>query len=217
MPQTVTVPDEYDLKSASRHFFLAYPKESAGGNEAEIPDKIAESALAFALFGWHAESSKDIGDLAVCSACFRRIGLWMWLPRVREGEELEPCISKMRVSDEHRHYCPWIDVTSQCGSDSTDKENEIKGEACWETLANVLANSQYRDSIDGSATLPGTAACLTGPETRSDNAILEGNEVREAKDKERWAKLKRLKQKMFRVRNTIDVGKDALKRPSTAL
>ena len=183
---------------------------------------IDTSALMLAVFGWQAEPS-TIAGLASCAACFRRLGLWLFKPSShpsspRSPSSSPPPMARLDVVAEHREYCPWINASSQGGGgSSTGSHISTANLAGWELLLRAINNAQQ--SRRDAAGLP-----LLSDERRADSAVDDvpfgANEdtsslrseavtaadmhakelaARDEKDKERWAKLKRLKQ-VFHVK-----------------
>ena len=197
----------------------------------DTPNLIHGQALALSLFGWQAESGHITG-LATCEACFRRLGLWLFKtkpnPKDAAAEGDEASMSCLDVVAEHREYCPWINAASQSGSGTPRKGATAMPElAGWELLLRVVRNAQHarRETMSP----PAASAHENNP--GDDDAVSEVISVtstsggpedrvaRDAKDKERWAKLKKLK-KVFHVKRSIKIGKGKEKlvgsRPTTA-
>lgn len=72
---------------------------------------IYEAAVILALFGWQNEDP-GIPSLVTCSACFRRLGLWLFRRKPTgmdgmeiEGEGEEASVSRLDVIGEHREVC----------------------------------------------------------------------------------------------------------------
>ena len=166
----------------------------------ENSEKLDEEAFIMALFGWQAESGSTTG-LATCSACFRRLGLWLFTRSSSAGEE--DILQRLDVVAEHMEYCPWINAASQsAGSSSVRKRLPSLGPqlAGWEVLLRVL-RAQLR-SIDEK--LAANEEAQVDPEngTREESMQEEEDEdidVREKKEKERWARLRQLK-RVFEVK-----------------
>jgi len=174
-------------------------------------------AFTLALLGWIKPPPREalvLGGLVSCRACFRRLGLWLWQPRPQsDGSILEACKLEMRVDEEHREYCPWANGISQSASSGTAVEEDAgRLEAGWQILIRQLQNTARSTRRAEDERRPGTAATSTSDvsyEGAADGEALGGREDAEsvkAKDKERWAKLKKLKE-AFRVRR--------IKRPET--
>lgn len=167
---------------------------------------INTSALALALFGWRAEEGHVVG-LATCSACFRRLGLWLFKPASESPSHSS--MDRLDVVGEHRDYCPWISPLSQNGA--TSRRTSLDGLAGWEALLRAVnASAIHKRHVDEDKA-PVTARAADG--LRSEVASLAHSSatreelgVRDERDKERWAKLKRLKQ-AFHVKRRK--GKDS--------
>src|SRR5690606_35116253 len=70
-----------------------------------------------ALFGW-ANEEPSIPTLLTCSACFRRLGLWLFRPVGQNATSTgatdeDAMVSRLDVVGEHREYCPWVSAASQ--------------------------------------------------------------------------------------------------------
>ncbi|KAI1826678.1 C3HC zinc finger-like-domain-containing protein [Xylaria intraflava] len=180
------------------------------------PSSPNDVALALALLGWQGLTNPRIGAVpnsATCATCLRRLGLWMF--RSKEVDETTGKVIVPAPMDhldpvrEHRFFCPWRNATAQQNPGAKTKDNK----AAWEVLAQTLKNSSYlRQQAENSprrsffhrpaASLPGTPsrnrkqdsegqATTEEPDTVEDEE--EDMAVRDAKDKERWAKLRRVK------------------------
>ena len=182
-------------------------------------------AFGFALFGWNGRPDSDLGGnkLVDCAACFRRLGMWLWLPRPRpDGTTLQPCKGKMNVAEEHRHYCPWVNASTQNGGRVPDTEEKL---LCgWETLVRAITNAneaietlnipQSQQELD--VTQPQAATqqpSASGNDIDSETtSVLDEKQSLEVKDKDRWAKIKKLK-RAFQIKK---VKKQGGSRPTTA-
>ena len=163
--------------------------------EASQPlEDINVSAFTLALFGWQAEEG-HISGLATCTACFRRLGLWLFKPS-GDDPDSQSSMDRLDVVDEHRDYCPWINVLSQNGGSRRSSLDVLSG---WEVVWRHVNNTaMYRR--DGTAGIRAEsekenveAAGQVGSAVSSDSTAEEKAAI-EQKDQERWAKLKRLKQ-----------------------
>ena len=124
------------------------------------------------------------------------------------GEE-EAIMSCLDVVDEHRDYCPWVNGASQHGDQKVSHDEPVPAESAgWEILIQALRNVYRVKSI------------LSSPsEIDSLGNILDDAAAREAKDKERWVKFKRLKEifQVKRVKGGGEVHENIrLRRPSSA-
>ena len=187
-----------------------------------VSEEIIQPALLLSLFGWQA-GSEQISGLVTCNACFRRLGLWLF--RTLESTSTEAAseapMTRLDVIGEHRDYCPWVNAASQNGLVPITKDQAPR--AGWEILRQVVrSNSRPRssDSLpaltpaqeDGATSRPNSGGSST---TMADSTVVDSASVapsstaadtvsRDEKDKERWARLKKLKQ-AFHVKK--DKGK----------
>lgn len=108
-----------------------------------------DKAIVLALFGWECEDQSI--PLLTCSACFRRLGLWLFTHRSTgdnaEDDDDDCVVSRLDVRGEHRDYCPWVSAQSQGGEEG------------WKTLEGVLKRGM-RTAQDPSST-PGTPRATT--------------------------------------------------------
>ena len=218
LPSTILSPEQVNIPALSKLFVAmlrskgAYAETEQGSQEQDL-EEINNQAFALALFGWQAEE-EHIAGLATCNACFRRLGLWLYRtrPRSKEGGDEVAIMSGLDVVSEHREYCPWINSTSQSGGRVTHDSDTaaVSTSTGWETLVQVLKNSHFarREANPLSS--------IENPQQRDDAASMaetisgwkpEDRAARDAKDKERWAKLKKLKQ-VFHVRPRRKVQKE---------
>ncbi len=120
---------------------------------------------------------------------------------------------RLDVVAEHRDYCPWINAVSQNGG---GQRSSLEGLAGWEVLLRgITASAAHRraDSagVDGPGRVGGEPAEGDGEENGSevgsvaDSVMGDEKAAREERDKERWAKLKKLRQ-VFRVAKRKGVG-----------
>lgn len=108
----------------------------------------------------------------------------------------------MDVIGEHRDYCPWINALSQTGTSS--RRTSSDGLAGWQVLLRTvtaiaqheghesgMASAVTRTDLDDAVSEVGSVVSLA--------AISRDRKDEAERDKERWAKLKRLKQ-IFHVK-----------------
>lgn len=189
-----SLPDDWFKESKESSETSKPPSELNGDSNRTVPQSIVESpqkikqaALTMAFFGW--DSTVDgSADLVACRACFRRLGLWMYKPKVNGDISV---YSSLDAAAEHMDYCPWIDRTAQSG---TGKANEKTANlrSGWEIVAEAVKVKHRRRlrstaSVDTLRTEPRAPA-----ETPSDED--EGNEeTKKAADREWWAKIRRMR------------------------
>ncbi|KAI9826610.1 MAG: hypothetical protein M1832_006206 [Thelocarpon impressellum] len=197
LPLILSVPDGVDVGALTREL----PKDvlQLQGQEDAASPAVNEQAFTLALIGWEAEHG-HVKGLATCQACFRRLGLWLFkkkqtnLSEASETADDEASMSRLDVIAEHRDYCPWINATSQNGDATSSKRRLSSGDlAGWEALVRVLKTAQYLRP--GSSGIPKPKFIEKDGPTEDTGAGNGPDEeiARDAKDKERWAKLKQLK------------------------
>ncbi|KAG0645776.1 Zinc finger C3HC-type 1 [Hyphodiscus hymeniophilus] len=163
----------------------------------EIPE-FNKVAFQLALFGWQGSTHPRLGDqlgTVTCTACFRQLGLWLFKSKGvdAEGVETEVAICDcLDTVEQHRPYCPWRNAISQNGSVKSST-SDLAG---WEIVMRVLKNDYYLRTGGGKESRPVTAASVgseeIGKESGEEDEALRRDE-RDAKDKERWARLRRVK------------------------
>ena len=199
LPTTLRMPEDIDFEAIRKQLLPLLLHQASPQASLETPAtamEINELALKFALFGWEAETDSKL-NLATCSACFRRLGLWLFVPRPdpnNPSESREPIVNRLDLIEEHRLYCPWINGSSQSGVTTSKTEDTLSPEPTgWEMLLIVVRNAQHFESDDA---VPDTSGSPGTDKAGQDT-----------KDQERWAKLKKLKQ-AFRVKRVKKAGKE---------
>lgn len=176
-------------------------------------------ALALALLGWQGLSNARIGAVpnsASCHTCLRRLGLWMFKSKEVDdaGQVLVPApMDHLDPVREHRFFCPWKNAQAQSrGSSQSSQGTDVPG---WKALLQTIGNEAHLRSVyegrprtrdpQGGKSAPSTPAKgsrgVQGTPTQGTPLDLDANEdegsedekAREAKDKERWARLRRVK------------------------
>ena len=196
---------------------------AADGRPPSRQGPIDKDAIALAIFGWQAESDR-IKGLITCTACFRRLGLWLFMRKRRppshsnslgEDDEEEAPMSSLHVLEQHRDYCPWINAATQNGrldaaKFSNDNDDEAEEKAGWEVLVRVL-NTAHRLRLRSDPMVQSLdqAAVDDGAHPSSIELIeVADDAARDLKDKARWSKLKNLK-RAFDVKHHQRRIKDA--------
>lgn len=162
--------------------------QSNPSQQPEIVSPINKAAFTLAFFGWDTVADGAAG-LAECTACFRRLGLWMYKPK-KDGSA--PVYDFMEVASEHMEYCPWINGQAQSGTGSaTDKHHELRNG--WELLAQGL-KVKHRRRARASASRD-TSRAVSETSSLDGPLLDEGDdENRRASDREWWAKIRRMKE-----------------------
>ncbi|KAH3016929.1 hypothetical protein KXW60_007316 [Aspergillus fumigatus] len=156
---------------------------------APAPSKpIDRAAFALAFFGWDAVSNETAG-LVGCSACFRRLGLWMYKPKDNGDATVYDALD---VANEHMEYCPWISGKAQSGTGrATEKQAELR--SGWELLVQAL-KVKHRRQVRSSTSMDTLRAVSETPS--GDFPVVDevSEEQKKASDREWWAKLRRMRQ-----------------------
>ncbi|KAL9604657.1 MAG: hypothetical protein Q9219_000377 [cf. Caloplaca sp. 3 TL-2023] len=182
---------------------------TATNNQNDSLPTINPHALTLALTGWQTDPSSPIPGIATCTSCFRRLGLWLYNPppppspppsSPPSSPTSPPIITHLDPISEHRPYCPWINPRSQ-SRNPIPTEAEIKIDLPgWEILREMLMRVR-----------PAAAAALRldGAEREGEGREVdgEGTKSKEERDRERWARLKRLKG-FLRVGRKREKGKE---------
>lgn len=209
LPSTLSTPQAFTLVPSRDHLCrLLYPSATPSANTTNTEPTTSTSrhiqskALTLALFGWQAEPS-PIHGIATCSACFRRLGLWLFKPPC---ESTSSAMSRLDVVVEHRDYCPWVNAESQSLTPipnyNQTPRSSISGEAGWAVLVRMINNTVPAEGRPKSATSAADSTVnSTGVSGEVDSLLteLKDDATRDVRDRERWAKLKRLKQ-VFQVK-----------------
>lgn len=215
------LPESLNLDTVLSHlpsdFFTNPPPPAVTASSTPTPNPTPNKpALALALMGWQGLTNPRIGQVpnsASCHTCLRRLGLWMF-----KSKEVDPdtnAILKPAPMDhldplrEHRFFCPWKNGAIQRNPGARPTTEVPK--AGWEILVQVLKNDAFLRSHAAagskshgrskSSVVPGTLPPSTpgrpgsaggggfDPEEEEE----EDEATRTAKDKARWARLRKVK------------------------
>ncbi|KAI0386442.1 zf-C3HC-domain-containing protein [Hypomontagnella monticulosa] len=236
------LPEGLDLQAIKLQLTPAFFNEPPPPNT--NPSTPNDVALALALTGWQGLTNARVGAVpnsANCATCLRRLGLWMFKSKEVDeetGQVLVPApMDYLDPVREHRFFCPWRNATAQHNPGAKTVDNKT----AWQVLEQTIKNHAYlrmqseksnRRSIlhRPTASVPvtpskggqvdvGEHSPMLGPDTVDDE---EDTTVRDAKDKERWARLRRVKS-LFDTKNGRKLrrtptrpGSTASSRPPTA-
>ncbi|KAI0169081.1 zf-C3HC-domain-containing protein [Hypoxylon sp. FL1284] len=224
------LPANLDLKATISQltpgFFIEPPPPSTN------PSSPNDVALALALAGWQGLTNPRVGAVpnsATCATCLRRLGLWMFKSKEVDeatGQVLVPApMDYLDPVREHRQFCPWRNAAVQHNPGARTNDNKT----AWEVLAQTIKNHSYlraqaeKSGLRGvlhraAASVPVTPSKGAHAEADGGSPLLgsdavddedEDGSVRDAKDKERWARLRRVKS-LFDTKN----GKKLRRTPS---
>ncbi|PFH61377.1 hypothetical protein XA68_17555 [Ophiocordyceps unilateralis] len=166
-------------------------------------NSVNRPALALALMGWEGLSHPRLGAVpnsASCHACLRRLGLWMFKSKevADDGRVIVPApMDHLDPLREHRFFCPWKSADAQSRGAGAAK-------AAWSMLLQTIVNdASLRGLYEGrplteaaKAGLPGTPKATAEKSSVVDSGNGDDEEdekARDAKDKERWARLRKVK------------------------
>lgn len=194
----IRLPDSFNLETIisylPKKFFTNIPDPKKPNPPPETA-QINKTALILALFGWQGHTHERLGvqlGSVSCKACFRVLGLWLFKSKAvsATNEETEgPIMNCLDPIKEHRDYCPWRNAVSQNGPGKSSTSNL----AGWEIVQKMLKNEYYlRHGADMGRPV------TVGSAESGEIMILEEDEeaersARDVKDKERWARLRRVK------------------------
>lgn len=229
------------LSQLPADFFTAKNLEKTTEQQQQQPNRVAFTLALLGWQGLSNARIGAVPNSASCHTCLRRLGLWMFKSKEvsESGEVIVPApMDSLDPVREHRFFCPWsnADVQKQAYSHSQGQEN-MPG---WRVLAQTLANEAHlRGVYEGRSPAqsrkraqttapstpqrPTTAASTHTPQTPS--ASIQGSahknmgdnendeEQRDAKDKERWARLRRVKS-LFETKGSRRL-RHSISRPGT--
>ncbi|OJD10968.1 hypothetical protein AJ78_08158 [Emergomyces pasteurianus Ep9510] len=166
-------------------------------NQAEVStlaivEDINRSAFVLAMFGWDAAPEVGVG-LATCGACFRRLGLWMYKPKEDGSVSV---YAKLDVVGEHMEYCPWVNPGTQSGGRKPVLHSSNgKLQSGWEILGQAIKTMHRRRTRNDVPSTPAETASQEPP-TIPVEAKVDDDEMRKVRDREWWAKLRRVRQSL---------------------
>jgi hypothetical protein len=163
--------------------------DGAEGHSLQIAESDTDkAAFILAFFGWDICGDAQAG-LAGCKACFRRLGLWMYKPKEDGSISV---YTHLDVVNEHLDYCPWINPKTQSGVEG--KVGKAAGmeatRSGWEVLHQTVKDRHRRRVRSVSSSQQSSQEPTTG--LTEDTSI--DDETRKARDREWWAKLRRMRQ-----------------------
>ena len=209
------LPDSFSVETILTYFPADFfPKrtdiDSANAPDPQTPD-VDKVALTLALFGWqgntHPRLGVQLGSIS-CAACFRNLGLWLFKSKAVNAEGVETkaaVVNCLQPVSEHRSYCPWRSAVSQNGKGKISTSSL----AGWEIAMKMLKNEYYlrTGGVDVIEARPVTQGNIGSAESdvlglgEVGEVEVETKDEREAKDKERWARLRRVKS-LFDTKST---------------
>jgi hypothetical protein len=186
-----------------------------------------------------------VPNSASCHTCLRRLGLWMFKSKQIDPQTnavlVPAAMDHLDPLREHRFFCPWKNgaVQRNPGAKPLAKGEEPK--AGWEILVTMLKNDAFLRSkmeeppgaghgrskstiVPGQRALPETPGRPTtaggrdvtpSPGLDVADEELEDEATRAAKDKERWARLRKVKS-LFNTKGGSRLKRAGSSRPGTS-
>ena len=225
LPDVFEVPKDVDLLPIMDQFHVLYFKSPTSPDLPELPD-VKHSVMelkdlrlyifALALFGWTTQPNHP--NVLRCELCFRRLGLWMYIPKPTEESTQSETTRHLNPDEEHLLHCPWIDKDVQ--SAGLSGADHI---AAWEAVARAIKNAytykRYGNEPENITTTTGASplmaiSSLPSPSHErnrdpGENSLAlkdlesvhstmstvddDDNETRDKKHKERMSRLAKLK------------------------
>jgi hypothetical protein len=175
-------------------------QQKEAGNPAEVSPEVEitsvstrdppnSTALSLALCGWSGQSPHGV-ELAFCTKCFQRIGLWLYRfdPNKPSSE-----VMTFNPVELHREYCPWKNVTTQASVGT------LAGLAGWEVLVKLVKAGRRRFGVKDDTKEVKNERKSGDWSGSEDETPRQSREEMEAEDKARRSKIQRLK-RVFSVK-----------------
>ncbi|PGH13333.1 hypothetical protein AJ79_03750 [Helicocarpus griseus UAMH5409] len=206
--ENIEKPDDLDMDEALKLLPPTFASDESGHETGEQDSNASEQAVdkqdnqeknedinwaafTLAICGW--DAYRDAGaDLATCGACFRRLGLWMYKPKEDGSISV---YEKLNVVGEHMDYCPWVNAKTQSGGRKPIVQGPNgKPQSGWETVCQAIKTMhrrRTRSDVPPSSTSAEPASQEAPPSPAE--ATIEDDESRKVRDREWWAKLRRVR------------------------
>ncbi|KFZ17207.1 hypothetical protein V502_04685 [Pseudogymnoascus sp. VKM F-4520 (FW-2644)] len=189
--ESVFLPPTYDLDAIIAQ--LPHPFPASISPEAPLN----RVALLLALFGFTARPTHvpKLGSVD-CRVCFRTVGLWLYRPKTTKGADGSPGVERaaamasLNPLECHKEYCPWVNSGSQNGGGAAG------GKPIWAILGEAIGREdKVRKQDEAGKGEKGAAAGREGTPVETEGGADEGEyeKLRDERDKERWARLRKVK------------------------
>jgi hypothetical protein len=154
------------------------------------------TALALALCGWSAQSPHGV-QLAYCTKCFQRIGLWLYHKSDSEPSSASTPKEAMTFNpiELHREHCPWANPKTQ------NSVGLLAGLAGWEVLVKLVKGGRRRfgEAEEKEVKAQREQSRWSDDDDDDDEHPRKTKEELEAEDKARRSRIQRLK-RVFSVK-----------------
>ncbi|KKF94750.1 Protein lsb5 [Ceratocystis platani] len=230
------------LSQLPRDFF-SKPAPPPKTSDPKTPNRVALALAIMGWQGLANPRIGAIPNSASCHTCLRRLGLWMFKSKelAPDGSIAVPAaMDYLDPAREHRFFCPWKNPQTQRLATARSKPGTDL--TAWKALVQSIRNEAYlrerlnddskskvnrmrsRSELPSTPTKGGRPALPVTPGSGAANGSLlltpgtpatnGGDEAaRDSKDKERWARLRRVKS-LFDTKSSRK--KKANSRPGTA-
>ena len=238
------LPEGFDLDAMMSQFPEDFFTNPAPKADMEHPNRVALTLALMGWQGLSNARIGSVPNSASCHTCLRRLGLWMFKSKEvsADNEILVPApMDHLDPAREHRSFCPWKNPqTQRLSTARAGADSEVPA---WKVLTQVIKNDAYlRGALDerpktrgrsgkdkdGNNATPSTPARPTTPGNRGNMSLDAPSTIaatehggddddetaRNAKDKERWARLRRVKS-LFESKGSEKLRR-TLSRPGTA-
>lgn len=195
-PHNIQLSETFDIEKVAGYLppdFFSTPS-TATDLTSEPTSEINKVALILSLFGWAAMPNYT-HSAAECTACFRRLGLWLFKSKEisSTGEEIiGAAMNYLDPIKEHRDYCPWKNAVAQSGSlsrSTPNKNSEKEMFAAWEIVLRVLRNDSLLRNPKKVVSTEVKESDVWGDKADDPDA----KSIREEKEKEWSSRLRRVK------------------------
>lgn len=201
--------------------FFSSSSASPPARAAAEPNRVALALAVLGWQGLSNPRIGPVPNTASCHTCLRRLGLWMFKSKEVDpdtGAVVVPApMGYLDPLREHRFFCPWSNADAQRitpprrGGAAAAAEDDEENRPGWEVLLQALKNEAYLRSRDSpQQSRAGGGGAGRQPQTPSsrrsgqgedaggghgdgDEEEEEDEKTQNAKDKERWKRLRRVK------------------------
>jgi hypothetical protein len=172
--------------------------------EEEPEEDVNKLALTMALVGWSGQSQNNV-QLAYCTKCFQRAGLWLYKAKSTTTDSSTPLDAADELVfnpiEQHREYCPWKNPETQCAL------GRLEGMAGWQVLVCLIKGYRRQGKSPHKKTPNRPVNAYT--ETDEIDEYYKSKEEQEKEDRDRRSRLQRLK-RAFTVKkgNTLSKARE---------
>jgi hypothetical protein len=168
----------------------------------DTTEHVNTTALAMALTGWSGQSQNNV-QLAYCTKCFQRAGLWLYRPKSISADATSDLI--FNPVEQHREHCPWKNIHSQAAT------GRLEGMPGWQVLVTLIKGYRRPDAgsrspVKKTPSRPVSSYTEGEYDDEDEEEVGAGREKLEKGDKERRSRLAKIK-RAFTVRRGRTLSK----------